>query len=122
MARRATTTFNMSFLDVMSCGFGAVVLFFMIISAQVSVRSDQQNADLLGETNRMEEEILSGRKNLVRLRTRIDESLSRKSEMEAELRRLQAKIPEAGERTAEVALCVPGHAGSKRSQSPRVPC
>jgi hypothetical protein len=55
MARRPTTTFNLSFLDIMSCGFGAVILFYMIISAQVSVRADQENVELLGETNRMEE-------------------------------------------------------------------
>jgi F0F1-type ATP synthase membrane subunit b/b' len=94
--------FNMSFLDVMACGFGAVVLFFMIISAQVSVRSDQQNADLLGETNRMEEEILRGRKNLVRLRTRVDEILRLRSEAEQELQRLQAQLDELREKLSEL--------------------
>ena len=43
MARKRFTTFNLSFLDIMSCGFGAVVLFYMIISAQVSVRADKEN-------------------------------------------------------------------------------
>ncbi|MGI9290346.1 MAG: VWA domain-containing protein [Gammaproteobacteria bacterium] len=102
MARRATTTFNMSFLDVMSCGFGAVVLFFMIISAQVSVRSDQQNVELLGETNQMEEEILRGRKNLVRLRTRVDEGQRRKNDTEQELQSLQAQLDELREKLSEL--------------------
>ena len=30
MARRTTETFNISFLDVMSCGFGAIILLLMI--------------------------------------------------------------------------------------------
>ena len=30
MARRNTETFNISFLDVMSCGFGAIILLLMI--------------------------------------------------------------------------------------------
>ena len=30
MARRSTETFNISFLDVMSCGFGAIILLLMI--------------------------------------------------------------------------------------------
>jgi hypothetical protein len=102
MARIATSTFNMSFLDVMSCGFGAVILFFMIISAQVSVRSDQENVALLGETNRMEEEILSGRKNLVRLHTRVDEGQRRKGETEQELQRLQAELEELKEKLSQL--------------------
>jgi hypothetical protein len=54
MARKRFTTFNLSFLDVMSCGFGAVVLFYMIINAQVSVRADKENSTLLAETNLLE--------------------------------------------------------------------
>ncbi len=37
MPRRPTLTFSMSFLDVISCGFGAVVLFYTIISAQAGL-------------------------------------------------------------------------------------
>ncbi|SVC98717.1 uncharacterized protein METZ01_LOCUS351571, partial [marine metagenome] len=32
MARRQFNVFNLSFLDVIACGFGAVILFFMIIN------------------------------------------------------------------------------------------
>ena len=31
MARRETATFSMSYLDVMCCGFGAMILLFMIV-------------------------------------------------------------------------------------------
>jgi hypothetical protein len=31
MARRATESFNLSFLDIMSCGFGAIILLLMIV-------------------------------------------------------------------------------------------
>ncbi len=31
--RRSASVFSLSFLDAMTCGFGAVVLFFMIINA-----------------------------------------------------------------------------------------
>jgi len=102
MARRPTTTFNLSFLDIMSCGFGAVVLFYMIINAQVSVRADRENIELLGETNRIEEEILRGRKNLVRLNTRLDESEELKSSREAEQQRLQAKLEELREKLSKL--------------------
>ena len=55
----------MSFLDCMSCGFGAVVLFFMIINAQVKKTTDTDNSELMGETTRLEYEVLEGRKKLV---------------------------------------------------------
>ena len=92
MARKRFTTFNLSFLDVMSCGFGAVVLFYMIINAQVSVRADQQNIELLGETNRLEEEVLDGRKNLVRLKTKVDDRNQRMSDLQIDEQRLQQKL------------------------------
>ena len=55
----------MSFLDCMSCGFGAVILFFMIINSQVTRSTDKPTDDLSGETTRLEYEILNQRKNLV---------------------------------------------------------
>jgi hypothetical protein len=102
MARKRFSTFNLSFLDVMSCGFGAVVLFYMIISAQVAVRADKQNIELLGETNRLEEQILDGRKNLVRLRTKVDERLERMSDLELDAQRLQASIDDLKAKLSEL--------------------
>jgi multidrug efflux pump subunit AcrA (membrane-fusion protein) len=92
MARREITTFSLSFLDVMACGFGAIILFYMIMSAQVSQRADQQNVELLGETSQLEEQVLDGRKNLVRLKTSVDERLQRMSDLQVDERRLQAEI------------------------------
>ena len=97
MARKRISVFNLSFLDVMSCGFGSVVLVFMIISAQVSVRADAENMELLGETKRLEEEVLDGRKNLVRLQTQVDTRKDRMSQMEEDAARLQAQINELKE-------------------------
>jgi len=62
--RRQFEVFSMSFLDCMSCGFGAVILFFMIINAQVK-ETNQLDPELMAETNKLEIEILEGRKNLV---------------------------------------------------------
>ncbi len=62
----------MSFLDCMSCGFGAVILFFMIINAQVR-ETTEAPSELMAETNRHEEEILDERKNLVLARNTIED-------------------------------------------------
>jgi hypothetical protein len=55
MARRSrTTAFNLSFLDIMSCGFGAVVLFFMIINNESRIRANDADTERLSEVTRLE--------------------------------------------------------------------
>ncbi|MGB5510286.1 MAG: hypothetical protein WBM87_01100, partial [Woeseiaceae bacterium] len=62
--RRQSEIFSMSFLDCMSCGFGAVILFFMIINSHVNATTDDETSAMMAETNRLEIEVLEGRKNL----------------------------------------------------------
>ena len=44
MKRRTINVFSLSFLDVMFCGFGAVILFFMIINADTQARRNTASA------------------------------------------------------------------------------
>ena len=62
----------MSFLDCMSCGFGAVILFFMIINSQVVHESETPPEQAQAETVKLEFEILEQRKNLVLARNTMD--------------------------------------------------
>jgi len=71
--KRSFTTFNLSFLDIMSCGFGAVVLVFLIIDHSIEVQSREINQDLWSEVNLLEEDIREGEAGLVRLRNALDE-------------------------------------------------
>ena len=66
--KRAFTTFSLSFLDIMSCGFGAVILVFLIIDHSIDVQSKELNQDLLSEVNLLEDDISDGEKDKVRLR------------------------------------------------------
>ena len=71
--KRQFSIFSLSFLDVMSCGFGAVILVFLIIDHSIEVESQDLNRDLLSEVNLLEDDITDGEKDLVRLRnTRSD--------------------------------------------------
>jgi Mg-chelatase subunit ChlD len=79
MARRQTTTFSMSFLDVVSCGFGAVVLFYTIISAQAGLHRIKQNTELNAESRRLEQEVLDGYKHLAELRNALESTEDRKT-------------------------------------------
>ena len=71
--KRAFTTFNLSFLDIMSCGFGAVVLVFLIIDHSMEVQSKDLNQDLMSEVNLLEEDITDGEEGLVKLRNVLSE-------------------------------------------------
>jgi methyl-accepting chemotaxis protein len=66
--KRITNVFSLAFLDAMTCGFGAVILFFMIINANVDQRRTVILDDLSAEVDRMELKVLTGRKNLVQLK------------------------------------------------------
>ncbi len=74
MARRRLDTFSLSFLDIMSCGFGAVVLFYMIISATMAIRSDELNKSLSERADRLRVEVSEGEENLVDLRNSLEET------------------------------------------------
>jgi hypothetical protein len=65
MARKRLNVFSLSFLDAMTCGFGAVILFFMIINANIDVRREVVLDELASEVDRMELQVLVGRKNMV---------------------------------------------------------
>lgn len=76
MARRRTiSAFNISFLDIMSCGFGAVVLLFLIIkhNADVNVPERKIIPDLTSEVKLLNEDITEGQKGLAELRNTIAE-------------------------------------------------
>ena len=72
MARRNTQTFSLSFLDVISCGFGAVVLFYTIISAQSGLFKIKESEDLAAEARRIEQQVLEGYKHLAELKNALD--------------------------------------------------
>ncbi|MEH6611446.1 MAG: VWA domain-containing protein [Halioglobus sp.] len=71
--KREFTTFNLSFLDIMSCGFGAVILVFLIIDHSIEEETKDFNRDLLSEVNLLEEDVTDGEEGLVRLRNTLSE-------------------------------------------------
>jgi hypothetical protein len=91
--RRPFEVFSMSFLDCMSCGFGAVILFFMIINAQVR-ETTENPSDLMAETRQIEIEILDGRKNLVLAKNTVEDLTSEKDSAEGMIAQIIALIEE----------------------------
>ncbi len=69
--RKSLSPFNLSFLDIMFCGFGAVVLLVLVINADTIRSRKEQHEDLRGEVMRQELEVDAGRNLLVELKNSV---------------------------------------------------
>ncbi|HEX2139326.1 MAG TPA: hypothetical protein VHG33_06410 [Woeseiaceae bacterium] len=90
--RRSSETFGMSFLDVISCGFGAVILLFMIINAQVTSDTDEPTQRLMAEVSKLQYEILDERKDLVLTRNTMEELEDERAQAVNEIEQITALI------------------------------
>ncbi len=95
--RRKLTPFSLSFLDIMSCGFGAVVLLFLIIKHNVdeNIPVPEPAQDLSSEVSLLEKEIREGRENLAQLRNTIAEVDKEIVTAEGRARRITEEIEKA---------------------------
>ena len=66
--RRNFNPLSLAFLDVMSCGFGAVVLLFLILDHEDQVEVVDGSVDITAEVNLLEDEIINGQLGLVQIR------------------------------------------------------
>jgi hypothetical protein len=60
MKRRPVSPFSLSFLDIMFCGFGAVVLLVLILNADTVKARNETFADLSADVIRLEQEVIVG--------------------------------------------------------------
>jgi len=87
--RRSFNVFSLSFLDVMSCGFGAVVLVFLMINHATERKFENVNRDLLSEIRKLDYEVDTGeigladlRQSVVDTQRRVDEAKRRRVSLE----------------------------------------
>lgn len=99
--RRKVETFGLSFLDCICCGFGAVILFYTVISAQSGLERMRDTEDLTAQVNLLEEEVLEGTRNLAALRNTLEktesETASAAGRADRIIRELQAKREQLSE-------------------------
>ncbi len=65
MKRRPISPFSISFLDIMFCGFGAVVLLVLILNTDTVRARNETFSDLSSEVVKLEQEVLIGQDDLV---------------------------------------------------------
>jgi hypothetical protein len=104
MARKKQrfATFSLSFLDIMSCGFGAVALIFLIIKHDANTKVEVENQDLLAEVSMLEEDIRDGREQLVRARNTVSELDQELADAQGLARRINENIRAARDRIREL--------------------
>ncbi len=85
LGRRRFNVFSLSFLDVMSCGFGAVVLVFLIINHRIEDTTKHIDRDLLSESRKLDFQIEEGEKNLVDLQERLQDTRKRVADANRQL-------------------------------------
>jgi len=70
--RRKLNPISLAFLDVMFCGFGAVILLFLILDHATTI-AVESTPNLTAEINLLEEEVREGQLGLVRLRNTLSD-------------------------------------------------
>ena len=95
--RREVDLISMSMLDAITCGFGAVILFFMIITANIDLRSDVELEDRSAEAARLELQVEVGRENLAELREALAEIVQSMAERQVARDQLAAEIEKTEE-------------------------
>lgn len=72
-ARRGANPLSLAFLDVMFCGFGAVILIFLILDHASTTSRSSTSRTLTAEISLLEEEVRDGEEGLARARNAISD-------------------------------------------------
>jgi hypothetical protein len=74
MKRKKLNVFNLSFLDIITCGLGAIILLFVLVNAKSAARRDTISSDLRAEVDRIETQVLEGKKQLIQVRNALEKT------------------------------------------------
>jgi len=70
--RKKLNVFSLSFLDIITCGLGAIILLFVLINAKSAAHQDTVTSDFRAEASRMERLVLDGKKHLIEARNSLE--------------------------------------------------
>jgi hypothetical protein len=90
--RRPLNTLSMSFLDAICCGFGAVLLLFLILSHNSAAERRKATAALEREVEALEHEVSGGRGRAAALGASVAQARERRQRLLAQARTLTENI------------------------------
>jgi len=91
-SRRQVEIFNLSFLDVVSCGFGAIILLLIIVRFSEPTVIEKLRVDLTGQVLRLEEELFDIRGETIILNRDLTEKQEQLSIHRKRLARLRGSL------------------------------
>ena len=105
LRKREFNIFNLSFLDVISCGFGAVVMLVLISKTNddVSITGIEEIEDLLKTVITLENTISEIKQTIESKFSNIDQLSIKKEQLEADSIQLESKIQQQAEKQASLA-------------------
>ena len=74
MKRKKLNVFSLSFLDIITCGLGAIILLFVLVNAKSAAQRDTVTSELRSEVNRVENQVLEGKKRLIQARNVLEKT------------------------------------------------
>jgi len=80
MPRRTLTIFTMSFLDVMSCGFGAIILIYLVVNHGTEYASTPIREERRAEIRKLDFEVETGQTNLSQIKAALSTTDQRMNE------------------------------------------
>ncbi len=92
MKRRPLTTVSLSFIDAILCGFGAIVLLFLILSHNSIAQRREATEALQQEVEALEQQVLSGRSEAARLDAGLEQAGERRQRLLAQSKALSENI------------------------------
>ena len=101
-AKRRLSVFSLSFLDVMSCGFGAVVLIFLIINHETEENAQVINKDLLAEIRLLDYQVRNGERDLFELKERLQAMRRQLADSDGKLASTEADLEQARDEFGEL--------------------
>jgi hypothetical protein len=101
MKKRLASPFSMSFLDIMFCGFGAVVLLVIILNGQVLEKRKEKSEDFRAQLNRVTKLEKHARANLETNRKRVEAVQLEEAKLRIQIVRLQETIRKSQNKARE---------------------
>lgn len=92
MKRRPITTVSLSFIDAVLCGFGAVVLLFLILSHNSIAQRREATEALQQQVAALERQVLSGREQAAALNAGLERAGERRQRLLTQSKTLSEKI------------------------------
>ena len=92
MKRRSVQTLSLSFIDAILCGFGAIVLLFLILSHNSIAQRRERTEVLQQEVEALERDVLSGREQAARLNAGLEQASGQRQRLLDQSKALSGKI------------------------------